>query len=143
MRQPPALVAAAVLGVAYAIVFIGEAVFLLYEFLGHHGSLGAKQLSGRAAGGVIEVSALLVFAGVLLGRGAVRLLRRGQPALLLAPLVVFILVGIVGETIDLVGSASAVSDAIGAGILLLAALPVLLVVSSARAGDRWTTTGSR
>jgi hypothetical protein len=43
------------------------------------------------------------------------------------PLGILLVVGTVGETIDLVGTASSASDAVGLGILFLAAVPIALL----------------
>jgi uncharacterized membrane protein len=118
---------AATLGVLYGLVLVVVAVVLLVQYASGSGSIGAEHLTGQAANGVAGFSVLLVLAAILLTSGAVRLVRAYSGKLLAAPLVVVCVVGVIGEIVDLVGTATAGSDLIGLLVLVLAALPVVLV----------------
>lgn len=71
---------------------------------------------------------------VFLGAGAYWLVRSARRALreqaylgIVAPLGLLLLFGSIGEIVDLFGRASGISDLVGAGILVLAAVPVALL----------------
>jgi hypothetical protein len=125
-------VCAAVLAIGYAVTLTAVAASLLVEFMTGTGAVGREHLTGAAVRGVLFLSFALLAGAAVLIMGALRLTRRGGARLLVAPLVVLAAVGCVGESVDLVGSASGTSDLVGALIILLALLPVLLVAVDRR-----------
>lgn len=127
MPAPWSVRLAATLGILYGLVLVVVAVVLFGQYASGSGSIGGEHLTGQAANGVAGFSVLLVLAAILLTTGAVRLTRAHSGRLLAAPLVVVCVVGVVGEIVDLAGTATAASDLVGLLVLLLAALPVVLV----------------
>jgi asparagine N-glycosylation enzyme membrane subunit Stt3 len=123
---------AAALAVAFACAFIVVAVVISVDAVTNHGTIGSSArntVGGRAspAAGVWTVAVLLTLGGVWLIRSAVRAFRRESHLAIVIPLGVLLVVGTVGEVADLLGTASGISDLVGAVILLLAAVPVVLL----------------
>jgi hypothetical protein len=81
----------------------------------------------------------LVGAALLIG-GAVRTWR-GSFAWTLAPLLAVLLLGSIGEVVDLVGTATTQSNLIGAAILVAAAVPIGLL--STRSARKFTSSRPR
>lgn len=77
---------------------------------------------------MVRLSVVLLLAAALLATGVLRLRRHGDPRLIAWPLGIFASVGVIGEIADLAGSASGTSNAIGAGLVVLAAIPVGLIL---------------
>ena len=133
MRRPVAVVLAGMLGLTYALVLCGVGALLLWQLVTGTGAIGHQHPQGASLKGVLFTSSTLFVVAASLASGGVQLLRdrglsrrRGLLRLVL-PLLLFLVVGCVGETVDLFGDASAASDVIGAAILLAAVVPVLLV----------------
>ena len=120
------------LAAVYGLILAVVGIVVLYEFLAGAGAIGHKHLAGFAAQGAVKLSVALLAGASLLIVGSIRTLRSTRSALLVWPLLVVVVVGCIGEVVDLVGTASTESDLVGAGILILAALPVLLVASESR-----------
>lgn len=127
------------MAVGYAAVFVIVASVMGFQFLTAKGSIGREHLTGEAAKGVMFLVAALIVAAVMLSVGATRLLRSGHSGWVIGPLGAFVAVGCVGETVDLLGTASAASDAVGAGIIVLALIPVVLIVIDRRTYRRRQT----
>lgn len=139
MHRPLAVTAAVALAVLYGVVLVAVAALVLFEFVTSTGSIGTRSLDAQAAKGVLTLGAVLPLGAVILWRGSARLIGARDPRLLSLPLMLLLVLGCVGETVDLFGSATATSDLIGAGILVLAALPLaLLRLPGARA---WLAVG--
>lgn len=131
------MVTASALACCYALVLLGVAAVTAYEFGTGTGGIGHQHLTGAAAKGVAFVVAALTGGAVCLVTGAVQAWRGRRPGLLVVPLVLLLLFGTIGEISDGVGGAPASSELIGAGILVLAAVPVaLLAVPASRAWRR-------
>ena len=127
MRRPSAVVVAAVLSAAYSLGLLWFGLAALVVLL-RTGGWGDR----RAAEGMVFVGVAGLTGAVLLIGGAVRTWR-GSYVWTLVPLVAVLVIGGIGEVADLVGTAGAKSNLIGAVILLAAAVPVgLLITRSAR-----------
>lgn len=132
---------AALLAVGFACALGAVAVGLAADAVTHHGTVGAaaRDISGgrsSPAAGVWGLVVLLAVASTYLARSAVRALRHGAYLGIVVPLGILLVVGTIGEIADLLGTASATSDLIGAVILLLAAVPVALLWTPMRASLR-------
>ena len=140
MRRPFAINVVAVLAVLYGIVLAGEGAMILFELVTGTGAIGHDRTNAAAVKGMVTVGLLLPAGAVALWTGSARLTRAHDPRLLALPLLAVLLFGSIGETVDLFGTASARSDLIGAGILVLAALPLALLSlprSRAWLGPSW------
>lgn len=116
----------------YAATFAVVALVVGFQFISGTGAIGREHLTGVAARGPVFLSiALLVAAGVL-AVGATRVVRSAGSSWLVWPLAVFVGIGLIGETVDLFGTASGRDDAIGAGILVLAMVPLVFVAVDRR-----------
>lgn len=142
MRRPVAVAAAGALACCYGLVLLGVAAVLAGEFMTGRGAIGHEHLTGPAAKGVVFMVVVLTAGAVCLAIGAVQVWRGRPPGLLIAPLALLLVFGTVGEIADGLGSATASSELIGAGILLLAATPLaLLLVPGSRAWWRRSAPG--
>jgi hypothetical protein len=126
------VIIAAAIAAVFACAFLVVAVAISVDALTNHGAIGtaARNTNGgrfSPAAGVLMVALLLTLGAIGLIRGAVRALRRESYIGIVIPLGILLVVGTVGETIDLVGTASSASDAVGLGILFLAAVPIALL----------------
>lgn len=126
------MIVAAVIAVAFSCAFLVLAVGISVDAITDHGAIGtaARNTSrGRfsPSAGVFMVTFLLALGATWLIRGAVRALHRESYTGIVIPLGILLVVGTIGETVDLVGTASAASDAVGLGILAVAAVPVVLL----------------
>lgn len=132
------VVVAAAVAVAFACALVIVGVVLGVDAATNHGTVGsaARNLKGGrsspAAGVAMGVLCLAAGAAWLV-RGAIRALRRGAYLGIVAPLGVVLVIGSIGEIVDLFGTASGTSDLVGAGILALAAVPVVLLWAPLRA----------
>jgi len=134
MKKPLAIVAASLLGAAYAATLIIVAVSLVYEFVSHTGSIGAQHLDSNGTQGLIWVALAFLVGASLLGGGAYQIWVNRRPHMLVTPLAILLVIGCIGETADIIGTATASSNLIGVGVLVAMALPVGLVSTpSARA----------
>lgn len=129
-------IAAAFIALGYAAVFAIAASVVGVQFVTATGSIDRKHLTGVAARGVLLLVVALIVTTVMLSVGAARLLRFGRPGWVVGPLGAFIVIGCIGETVDLYGTASIVSDAVGAGIIALAVMPVVLIAIDRRTLSR-------
>ena len=77
---------------------------------------------------LIGVAIFALLGVILLIVGVYQLVVKHNRAVLLIPLCIVLAIGCVGETIDALGNATIASDAIGFGILLLFAIPVILLL---------------
>ena len=127
MRRPTAVTAAIGLAAVYGAVLVAVAALVLFELVTGTGALGHRDLAGQAVKGVLTLVLLLPLAALMLWRGGALLARAHDPRLLALPLVLVFGFGCIGETVDLVGTASAGSDLVGAGILAATGLPLLLL----------------
>src|SRR5512144_2118928 len=116
MSRPPTITAAVALGVSYGAVLIAVAAGVLFEFVTGTGAIGHRHLNAQAGKGVVTLGIVLPLGAAMLWRGAANLARDRDPRLLVLPLALLLMVGCVGETVDLLGTATATSDLIGAGI---------------------------
>lgn len=118
------------LGFAYALAFAAVALYVLLSFV-TGGKVWRHADTAQAAAGVFFLVVVLAVGAVVLTLGALLLLSTGQRGLLLAPLVCFLVFGSIGETADLLGTASTASNLFGLLLLALAALPCLLLIKRA------------
>lgn len=126
------VVLATALVLAFACAFLVVAVAVSVAAATNHGTIGSaarNTTGGRAspASGVWGLALLLTAGAIWLVRSAIRALRHESYLGVVVPLVIFLVVGAIGEIIDLFGTASGASDLVGAGILVLAAIPVALM----------------
>jgi hypothetical protein len=136
------VIVAATVATAYACAFLVVAVWISVDATANHGALERQHTMPRAAGPaplpVFWWLLLVLVVGALwLMRSAVRALRRESYLGIVIPLGILLVVGTVGETIDLLGTASGASDVVGAGILFLAAVPVALLWRPLREVQKW------
>ncbi|MDQ1661533.1 MAG: hypothetical protein QOJ68_1513 [Blastococcus sp.] len=126
-RRPSTVVSAAVLSAVYSLGLLWFG-FAALSVLFRTGGWG----NPMAARGMVFVGAAgLVGAALLIGGAA--LSWRGSYACTLVPLLAVLVLGSIGEAVDLGGTATAQSNLIGAVILVAAAVPVgLLSTRSAR-----------
>lgn len=146
MERPLAVTAALTLAIGYAVVLVALAAAVLYEFVTGTGSIGHRNLNPAAVEGVLSFCLVLPIGALLLCRGALLLARRRDPRLMAVPLVIVFGIGCMGETIDIVGTATTRSNLIGALILVLTALPLALLAlpdSRAWTSERWSLLGRR
>lgn len=127
MHRPLAITAAAGLAVLYGAVLVAVAALVLFESLTGTGTIGNRGLDAQAVKGVLALGVLVPLGALMLWRGSALLIRARDPRLLALPLMLVLIFGCIGETVDLFGTATARSDLIGAGILVLAALPLALL----------------
>jgi len=78
--------------------------------------------------GFIFLVGIIIIGACILLKGVHQLLTQRRPKILFVCLGVPLAFGCIGETVDLFGTASHASDAIGAGILLLFAIPIVLLL---------------
>lgn len=119
--RPAAVVVAAALSGAYSLGLLwfgGAALTVLFRT----GGWGDR----AAARGMVFVGAAGLAGAALLVGGAVRTWR-GRFAWTLAPLFLVLVFGSIGEIVDVVGTATAQSNLIGAAILVAAAIPIGLL----------------
>jgi hypothetical protein len=124
-RAPATVWLASTLVAIYGLVLAGEGI-----------SLGIASLSGGtpsdphpdllAMRGMIWLAVVLLASAVLLGFAAVRFVRAGRALLFVLPLGLLVVIGLIGETVDIVGGSGLTDNLIGAGIVVLAAVPVVL-----------------
>lgn len=138
-RRPPAVAVAAGLAALYGAVLVAVAALVLFEFVTGTGAVGSLGLDPQGVKGVLTLGVLLPLGALLLWRGAALLVRNRDPRLLALPLLLVLVFGSIGEVVDLVGTATATSDLIGAGILALAACPLVLL--SLPGSRRWLAIG--
>ena len=146
MERPLAVTAALTLAIGYAVVLVALAAAVLYEFVTGTGSMGHRNLNPATVEGVLSFCLVLPIGALLLFRGALLLARRRDPRLMAVPLVIVFGIGCMGETIDIVGTATTRSNLIGAVILVLTALPLALLAlpdSRAWTSERWSLPGRR
>ena len=131
-RRTVAVVIAGVLACIYACVLIGLAVTLTSAWAGGRGLVGNLD-SNAANRGVaffivacVAGAAALVIGAVGAWRG-----RRGFPAIV--PLAIVVLVGCIGEPIDIIAGNPPLDNLIGAAIIVAAALPLVLLLMPRRA----------
>lgn len=142
MSRPPTITAAVALGVSYGAVLIAVAAGALFEFVTGTGAIGDRHLDAQAGKGVVTLGIVLPLGAAMLWRGAANLARDRDPRLLVLPLAGLLIVGCVGETIDVLGTATPTSDLIGAGILILVALPLAMLAlpeSRTWTAERWSS----
>ncbi len=131
MRRPAPVVAAGALACCYALVLLVVGAVLAGELATGRGAIGHEHLTGPAVKGVVFVVLALTVGAACLAAGAVQAWRGRRPRLLVAPLCVLLAVGSIGEIADGVGGATAGDELIGAGILVLAAVPIALLLAPA------------
>ena len=132
-RTPAIIWAAALLVCAIGVLFVIGGVVLFVDYV-HGGTPGTPHPDRLEAFGMNRFAGFLVLVGALLEFAAVRFVRSGRSALFVVPLTILVVVGIIGETFDIVDGTTIESSLIGAAIILLAAVPVVLTfLPSARA----------
>ncbi|MCU1670565.1 MAG: hypothetical protein JWP40_3492 [Blastococcus sp.] len=125
--RPAAVAVAATLSAVYSLGLLWFGFAALAVLFRTHGWGDRNAAKGMAYVGVLG----LIGAALLIG-GAVRTWR-GSFAWTLVPLLAVLLLGSIGEVVDLVGTATTQSNLIGAAILVAAAVPIgLLGTRSAR-----------
>lgn len=123
---------ASALVLAFACAFLVVAVAVSVAAVTNHGTIGSaarNTTGGRAspASGVWGFAVLLTIGAIWLVGSAIRALRHQSYLGVVIPLGIFLVIGTIGEVIDLFGTASGASDLVGAGILVVAAIPVALM----------------
>lgn len=131
-RRRGRIVVAITVALAFACAFLVVAVVVGVDAVTNHGTIGSaarNTTAGRAspASGVWGLVVVLTLAALWLIRSSIRALRHQSYLAIVVPLGIFLVAGTVGEVIDLFGTASGASDLVGAGILVLAAIPVVLL----------------
>jgi len=126
LRRTSAVIVACVLACCYALVLAGFGIYFLILFANHQGAIGnqARYFANR---GVSEVIGLFIRAIATLVFGEVRAWRGTRGLQIIVPLAVIVLVGAIGEPIDISNGNSATDNLIGSGILLLAITPIVLL----------------
>lgn len=135
-HRSPLIVAAAFVALGYAAVFVLVAMLVGFQLVTATGSIGRERLTGIAARGAAFLIAVLISAAVMLIVGAMRLLRSGRAGWVVGLLGAFVVIGCIGETVDLFGTASGASDGVGAGIIALALIPPVLIAINRRVNGR-------
>jgi hypothetical protein len=125
-RMPAVVWVVTLLICAYGVVLAIEGVVLFVDFL-HGGTSGTPNPSRLEAFGMERFAGFLVVVGALLEFAAVRLVRSRRSALFVVPLAILVVGGTIGESFDILGGTGIVSNVIGAGIIILAALPIVLI----------------
>ncbi|MDO8121223.1 hypothetical protein Q6346_07850 [Isoptericola sp. b490] len=124
---PSAVRIVAALGIAYALVAVGAAVYVLVLLRDGVGGLAAAASDRFVLRGAVMLILALLIAAAALAVGARRLLG-GRGALMLAiPLAIVVVVGTVGEIADSIGGVDGRSLLIGLGIIVAAGVPLLLL----------------
>jgi hypothetical protein len=125
-RTAPATVAAT-LACCYSVVLTVLAVLLVVEWTTGQGVIG--NLSSNAANrGVAFFIAACVAGAVLLVLGALSAWRGRRGLAAIIPLAIIVVVGCIGEPIDIASGNPPTDNLIGGGIIIAAALPLLLLV---------------
>jgi len=126
LHRTPAVTVACVLACCYALVLAGFGIYFLILFASHQGTIG-NQVGYFANRGVSEVIGLFILSGAALVFGAVGAWRGTRGLQIIVPLAIIVLVGAIGEPIDISNGDSATDNLVGAGILLLAIIPIVLL----------------
>ena len=129
VRRPRPVGVAAVLASLYAVVVAGVAVSSCCGVTTGAGTLATRGSGGPCDVGVAIFSLILFGFAALLVVGAWRGAKLDRTCRLVAPLLVFLALGVVGE-IQTSRRARVVSNTIGAVILVLAATPVVISATS-------------
>jgi hypothetical protein len=103
-------------------------IALLVSFLSGTGSIGSEASSSAGTRGVLFLCVAFLALALMLGVGALRLMRRARWVLLVCPCAVILVLGTVGEIADIIGGSTLGGNLIGAGILFCAAAPLVLVL---------------
>jgi FtsH-binding integral membrane protein len=131
-RRTAAVLVAAVLACIYACVLIGLAVTLTIAWAGGRGVVG--NLGSNAANrGVAFFIVACVAGAAALVFGAVRAWRGRRGFAAIVPLAIVVLVGCIGEPIDILSGNPPLNNLIGAAIIVAAALPLVLLLLPRRA----------
>lgn len=131
-RRTGAVVVASVLACGYAGVLIVLAVMLTVDWSTGVGRVG--HLAGNAANrGVAFFVVACVAGAILLVVGAVRAWRGRRGLAAIVPLAIVVLIGCIGEPIDIASGNPVPDDLIGAAIIVAAALPPVLLLLPRRA----------
>lgn len=125
-RTRPAIIAA-VLACLYACVLVGLAVTLGIEWTTGRGAVG--NLAGHAANRGVAFFLVAALAGAsCLVVGAVGVWRGRRGTAAIVPLALVVLIGCIGEPIDIASGNPPLDNLIGAAIIVAAALPVVLLL---------------
>jgi hypothetical protein len=127
LHRTAAVTVAAVLVCCYAVVLCALAIGILVAWTSGSGRIGT--LPGAAANRGVAFFIVACVGGAILllvGARAAWRGRRGLTAII--PLAVLAVVGCVGETVDIASGNPLPDNLIGAGIIVLAVLPVLLLL---------------
>jgi hypothetical protein len=131
-RRTGAVVVASVLACGYAGVLIVLAVMLAVDWSTGVGRVG--HLAGNAPNrGVAFFVVACVAGAILLVVGAVRAWRGRRGLAAIIPLAIVVLIGCIGEPIDIASGNPVPDDLIGAAIIVAAALPPVLLLLPRRA----------
>ncbi|MBF4636047.1 hypothetical protein ITJ38_16685 [Agreia pratensis] len=118
---------AGVLACGYAAVLLSVAVVLAVQWATGQGIVGNLK-SNSSNRGVSFVVVLCAGGAALLVVGAVGAWRGRRGLLIIVPLATLIVIGCVGETIDIISGEPLADNLIGAGIIAAAAVPVVLLL---------------
>ncbi|NUU06425.1 hypothetical protein [Leifsonia sp. C5G2] len=132
LHRTTAVVIAALLACTYASVLIGLAVTLTIAWASGRGTVGTLDSNAANRGVAFFIVVCLAGAAALvLGAVGAWRGRRGIPAIV--PLAIVVLVGCIGEPVDIVSGNPPLDNLIGAGIIIAAALPLVLLLLPRRA----------
>ncbi|MBT2501064.1 hypothetical protein [Curtobacterium sp. ISL-83] len=127
LRVTPATRIAAVVAAVYGVVLVALGVVLAADWAFHRGNVG--HLHDPAAYRGVAFFILACVAGaVSLVTGSVRAWHGARGLAAIIPLGLVVVVGCIGEPIDIATGASVTSNVIGAVVICAAALPAMLLI---------------
>lgn len=132
LHRTASTIVAAILVCCYAVGLGVLAVILVIEWTSGQGAIGNLP-SNAANRGVAFFVVACIGGAILLALGALRAWRGRRGLAAIIPLAVVVIVGCIGETIDIVSGNPLSDNLIGAGIIIAAALPVVLLLARRRA----------
>lgn len=127
LRRTASVIIAAVLACCYACALVVLAVSLAVQWMTGAGTIG--QLTTNAANrGVAFMIVACVAGAVFLVVGALGAVRGRRGLAAIVPLALIVLIGCIGEPIDIAAGNPLAENLIGAAIIAAAAVPVVLLL---------------
>ena len=127
-KKPIPILIASVFIVVCSIALVVFALAMIFANYGSHPSPNTANLTQSNKQGLLGLAVFIMVAALVMIYGVYIMIVNGQRTLLFILLGIPLAIGCVGETIDAFGTATLASDAIGAGILLLFAIPIILLL---------------
>jgi hypothetical protein len=128
--RPLRVTCAATLAVLYAGVLLFVSAMICYQLVSGTGNIGSADNNRFALRGMAGVVLLTAAGAGYLLFGAAQAAAGRDYRWILWPLWVFLLIGVIGQSADLIGGGLIPANMPGFGILAAAALPVLLLSTS-------------